>query len=79
MTRQMAKATITVSRDLDEEVRAVDAWFAKWKGQLTYVSSNLGCGCCVDIYDVEGPTAAIHELPESVRTVSQWTCNDVGQ
>lgn len=62
----MAKVQIIVAVDQPEEVRAVAEWFERWRDHLAAVSDNTGCGCCVDISDVEGPEEALRELPEVV-------------
>ena len=62
----MAKAQIVVNVDRPDEVRTVAAWFERWRDRLVAVSGNTGCGCCVDIWDVEGPVDALVELPEAV-------------
>ncbi len=59
----MAKAQIIVAVDQPDEVRAVAEWFDRWRGRLAAVSENTGCGCCVAIWDVEGPSEAFQELP----------------
>jgi hypothetical protein len=60
----VAKATVIVAVDYPNEARAVEEWFAKWRDPLTSVSDDYGCGCCVNIWDVEGPAEAIRDLPE---------------
>lgn len=72
----MARATIIVSADCHDEVEAVDRWFARWRERLSHVSENQGGGCCVDIYDVEGPPEAIEELPAPTRAISEWSMVD---
>ena len=67
------RATIVVATDEANEASAVEAWFSKWGSQLSHQSGDQGCGCCVRIWDVEGPDAAIRELPEAVRAQSDWT------
>lgn len=62
------KARILVDVNDEEERAAAAAWFARWRSSLTYVSENDGCGCCVDIWDVEGPEEAISDLPESIQS-----------
>jgi hypothetical protein len=62
----VARAQIVVCVDQPDEVRAVVAWFDRWRDGLTAVSENSGCGCCVDIWDVEGPAGVLAELPEVV-------------
>jgi hypothetical protein len=62
----MASAQIIVSTDHPDEVRKVDDWFARWRERLSSVSDNTGCGCCVNIWNVEGPEEALLELPAAV-------------
>jgi hypothetical protein len=62
----LQRRTICVLVDSPDEVQAVDAWLAKWRDKLTYLSPNEGCGCCVDIYRVEGPAEAITEIPSGL-------------
>ena len=58
---------ICVSVDDSDELLAVHSWFERWEAALTYRSEDEGGGCCVHIWDVDGPDQAIAELPESVR------------
>jgi hypothetical protein len=67
------RATIITSADTPEEGAAAAAWFARWRAHLAYCSENTGCGCCVDIWDVDGPAEAIADLPEEIRAMSDWT------
>ncbi len=67
------RATIVVDVTEAVEVQRVDAWFTNWRAALTFCSEDLGCGCCVRIWNVEGSPAAIAALPEAVRTASDWT------
>ena len=60
----MPKATITVDVDYSEEVEVVERWLETWEPHLSYLSKNLGCGCCVDMFEVEAPQNALDELPE---------------
>jgi hypothetical protein len=69
----LERATIIVSVGEPGEAEAAEAWFAKWRPQLTYCSENTGCGCCVDIWDVEGPYLAIKELPPELSAMSEWS------
>ena len=64
----MAKAQLIVAVDHPDEVRAITDWFERWRGRLAAVSKNTGCGCCVDIWTVEGPAEAFRELPDMVVT-----------
>jgi hypothetical protein len=67
------RATIIVSVGEPGQAEIAEAWFAKWRPQLTYCSENTGCGCCVDIWDVEGPYLAIKELPPELSAMSEWS------
>lgn len=68
----MPRASICICVDLPEEVETARAWFEKWRSELTYSSENYGCGCCVDIFDVEAPRQAIDELPASLLCHGDW-------
>jgi len=67
------RATISLSADASDEVDAFESWLETWKDKMTFVSGDYGCGCCVHLFDVEGPQEAISAIPESLRCQSQWT------
>lgn len=67
------RATIVVSVDVPAQRAAAEAWFARWRPQLSYCSENTGCGCCVDMWDVDAPDDAVAELPVSLRAMSEWS------
>jgi hypothetical protein len=70
----MKRATVCISVNEPDEVAVLEAWFSKWREALTFVSENEGCGCCVDMYRIEGPDHAIAELPGKViATDPTWT------
>jgi hypothetical protein len=54
--------------DVPGEREFLQTWMNKWKGRLSSVSENLGCGCCVDLFEVEGPDMALAEVPEKMRS-----------
>jgi hypothetical protein len=60
------RAQIIVDVDQPDEVEAAETWFAKWRDQLTSVSKDKGCGCCVHIWDVEGPKEVVDSIPDSI-------------
>lgn len=68
----MPRATIIVDVTHPEEVTACEDWFAKWAPSLTLQSENQGCGCCVNMWDVEGPDEALAALPLSIKGDSEW-------
>ena len=61
----LARATVSVTIDNEREVAAVNAWFQRW-GPRIQCADNQGCGCCVDIWDVQAPAAALAELPTAM-------------
>lgn len=67
------KVTICVEVDSAEEVALVERWFSAWRDRLTYCSENHGCGCCVDIWDVDAPEEAVASLPPTVLASSEWS------
>jgi hypothetical protein len=71
------RATIIVTVDEPDSVGAGEAWFARWRPHLAYCSENTGCGCCVDIWDVDAPEEAVEELPWELRAMSEWTHPDI--
>jgi len=71
----MKKATIIV--EVDEKGQSDQSKeFEKWKIEnlhsLTFISENEGCGCCVDIYRVEGPQQIISTIPPKILGGSEW-------
>ena len=61
----VARATVSVTIDNQREVAAVNAWLQRW-GPKIQLNDNQGCGCCVDIWDVQSPAAALAELPTAM-------------
>ncbi|MEZ5630715.1 MAG: hypothetical protein R3F09_08400 [Burkholderiaceae bacterium] len=68
----MARATVIVTIDNEREVVAVNAWFQRW-GPRIRCADNQGCGCCVDIWDVEAPAEALAQLPSEMWSPSAVT------
>ena len=62
--------------DEPDEVAAGRTWLAANRRDLTHVSENQGCGCCVDIWDVEGPADVLDTLPDSLRSAGEWADRD---
>ena len=68
----MARATIIVDVTHPAEVTASENWFVKWTPSLTFRSENQGCGCCVNIWDIEGTDEGVAALPPSIKGDSNW-------
>ena len=66
----VARATVSVTIDNQREVAAVNAWLQRL-GPKIQLNDNQGCGCCVDIWDVQAPADALAVLPRAMyRTLS---------
>lgn len=70
----LARATITVNAEDADVAAAVDRWFATHRESLTVASDQLGCGCCVLLWDVEGPAKVISTIPRAWLASSSWAC-----
>lgn len=69
----MQRASLSISEDSESEKSDFEAWSTRWKDKMTIFSDDYGCGCCVHLYDVEGPEEAIEAIPQALRTTSEWT------
>jgi hypothetical protein len=69
----MARASLCIVADDPAQVQAAEDWFAAHRHELDFLSVNYGCGCCVDLYDIDGPDAIVATLPPDLRVSSEWT------
>ena len=67
----MPRATLVINLHVPEEVEAAEVWLETWELHLNYLSENLGCGCCVDMFNVDAPHEALEELPERLSASSE--------
>ena len=67
------RATIIADVSAPAEVAAAEQWLARWREALASCPEDLGCGCCVHIWDVDAPEAALAELPAALRAESDWS------
>lgn len=70
----MPRATLCVDVDCDEDVAAFEDWFEVWESQLSTLF-NDGCGCCVDLWNIEGPAEAVDSIPERLQCLSAWSAD----
>ena len=76
---QLQRATICFWSDSIEEKLDFTLWFTAWKRRMTYVSPDFGCGCCIHLFNVEGPKEAIDAIPAHLLAASDWTESDFGR
>jgi hypothetical protein len=70
----VASKKISILLSVDDENYAADTsflnrWLEKNRDVISYNSGNTGCGCCVDMWEIECDEAAAHEIPN--RLISQ--------
>lgn len=72
------RATLLVTAEEPESRLAAHQWLGVHQNALDFVSENLGCGCCVDIWNVEGDRALIEQIPPELLGSSAWAsgCDD---
>lgn len=70
---EMHRATVCLWSESIEEKVEFTTWLTTWKRKMSYVSPDYGCGCCLHLFDLEGPKEAIDALPAELLTVSDWT------
>jgi hypothetical protein len=65
-------ARVTICFDATDEVAAAAyrAWLAVSRPDLTSVSDDEGCGCCVHVFEVVGTPEAMAAIPASIRSES---------
>jgi hypothetical protein len=75
----MHRATVCLWAESMEEKVEFTTWLNRWRRNLPYLSHDYGCGCCIHLFDIEAPKAAIDELPGELLTISAWTENGIKQ
>src|ERR1700712_1953978 len=73
------KATLIAVIDLPHQVQTADEWLEHAQDRLTYISDQKGCGCCIFMWDVEGPIDLIETIPEMMRCSSDWAPEGLAQ
>jgi hypothetical protein len=66
------RATICIDTDDPAKRLQVESWLLRWRDALGKDTENIGCGCCIDMYDVDAPWEAVRELPEEFFALSDW-------
>lgn len=66
------RASICALTDNAGEVELAEAWLRDNESRLTFVSEMHGCGCCVFLWDIEGPADVVETLPSLLSLGSDW-------
>ena len=74
----ISRATLIATADDPDSRLAVRAWLETHRRSLGFVSDNLGCGCCVDLWDIEGDAAVLTSIPSHLLASSAWADGDDG-
>ena len=69
----MARATLIADSNITEEVSALETWLERSRESLTFASDQQGCGCCILMFDVEGPSEIIASIPANLLAQSEWS------
>lgn len=75
----MHRATVCLWSESMEEKVEFTAWSHVWRKKMSLVSQDYGCGCCIHLFDLEGPKEAIDALPQELLTISAWTEDGIKQ
>lgn len=67
------RASICALTDNPGEVDEAESWLEKNRDHLSYVSEMNGCGCCVFLWNVQGPKESIDTLPLHLSSGSAWS------
>ncbi len=68
----MRRATVLAEVDEPGSVERAEAWVERHRGALGVVRDGGGCGCCVVMWDVEGPRAVVDTLPAELSCDGGW-------
>lgn len=68
----ISRATLIATADDPDGRAASRHWLETHQDALTFVSDNLGCGRCVDIWNVEGNAEVVASIPTDLLASSAW-------
>lgn len=60
------KIKVIIARDEIEELKLWEVWLRKNQSLIKILKSE-GCGCCVDIFELEGAQEILNTIPEKFR------------
>jgi hypothetical protein len=69
---RVARETIVFDRlGRAGKVEIFERWLGRWRAKLTHLADQSADQ--YGIYNVEGPVEAIREIPQDMRSQSEWT------
>lgn len=72
----MSRITILLEVDGDtyeQDRKLVEDWKAAHRDRISFISENEGCGCCVDIWNIECEDGLVSLLPPACLSFSDWS------
>ena len=66
------RASICALVDNPGEVDEAERWLRDKVSALSFVSEMNGCGCCVFMWNIQGPPEVIATLPAHLSAGSDW-------
>ena len=57
------RVTLIVALDYPGEAEFAEEWLEANRARLSQVSGQMGCGCCVLMWELEGPEEVIATVP----------------
>ncbi len=67
-----ARASICAVVDNPGEVADAEQWLEENARRLSFVSEMNGCGCCVFMWDIQGPHEVLATLPMHLSSAGEW-------
>ena len=68
----MPRATICIEVEDDAQVELGERWLAMNRDALDFLSDDYGCGCCVNLFDLEASAELLASIPDEIRGGSAW-------
>ncbi|MDB5830260.1 MAG: hypothetical protein JWR14_90 [Caballeronia sp.] len=68
----LLRASICAITDNACEVDLAESWLRENRAHLSYVSDMNGCGCCIFLWDIEGPSDVVKTIPAQLVSGGEW-------
>ncbi|MBQ1024003.1 hypothetical protein [Micromonospora sp. C95] len=67
----MSRFSMVARVDDEREVAEAEDWIARFREEFTSVS-QVGCGCCVRAWLIEGPRELADKVPAALSASTDW-------